>query len=167
MFKEARKDHRSARLLSLLNVSRYANRRPLFGVRNFRSRSWDVSLQDLLLNVSNKLSCYESAAANIQDQQQVQGFNSVADRSVAPHEPTPMPVGDSTSFAYQPAVTQEPKPVSVENPTPPTQPPSVVEIDQQAIAAHLFHRIVRLINHHIGRAIGAGQGVYNGQGEGY
>ena len=43
-------------------------------------------------------------------------------------------VQNSNPTAQQPEVPQEPKPVSAENPTPPTQPPSIAEIDQQAAA---------------------------------
>ncbi len=50
-------------------------------------------------------------------------FNSVVD-----------PVEEAKPFAYQPQVTQEPKPVRVENLNPPAQPPSIPEIDGQAIA---------------------------------
>ncbi len=67
-----------------------------------------------------------------------------SDRSVAPQESNPTPVEgyykpptehvqNSKPLAAQPEVQQEPKPVPVENPNPPAQPPIVVEIDQQAI----------------------------------
>jgi hypothetical protein len=63
-----------------------------------------VNYGDMLItNVRNKLTCYESSAANIQDQPQVQtqGFSSAAAGSVAPSEPTPVPVEDSKPSAYQ------------------------------------------------------------------
>jgi len=83
-----------------------------------------VNYGDMLIsNASDKLVCYKSAAANIQDQPQ---------RQEAANQQAQ--VQNSNPTAQQPEVPQEPKPVSAENPTPPTQPPSIAEIDQQAAA---------------------------------
>jgi hypothetical protein len=73
---------------------------------------------------------------SVNQQSQVQGYNPAADRTEAPQGPAPVPVEGEYSkpSANQPVVQQEPKPVPVENSNPPAQPPSIAQIDQQAIA---------------------------------
>jgi Sel1 repeat len=71
------------------------------------------------------------AVQNLAANQQTQGSNSTAKRTEAPQGSTLMPAENSKPFAAQSEVPQEPKPVA--NPNPPAHPPSIAEIDQQAV----------------------------------
>jgi hypothetical protein len=72
--------------------------------------------------------------AVVNQQVQVPDSESSGYQPVATQEPKPALEQASTPSAYTPDVPQEPKSVPVENPNLPTQPSSIGEIDQQAIA---------------------------------
>jgi len=78
------------------------------------------------------------AVQNLAANQQAQGSNSTADRIVASQRPTVMPAENSKPFAAQFEIPQEPKPIA--NSNPPAQPPSIAEIDQQAVELFIQKR---------------------------